>query len=65
MSQDPIRNIVHDRDLSVQETCTIFNCTPPTVYKLINTGKLDSYTVGRSRRITHESIERVRQGKAG
>jgi len=53
------------RDPTVTEACTIFNCTPPTVYKMMNTGKLESYTVGRSRRITSESIERVRQGKAG
>jgi excisionase family DNA binding protein len=65
MLQDPIRHIVHNRDLSVQETCMVFGCTPPTVYKMMNSGKLESYTVGRSRRITHESIERVRQGKAG
>ena len=52
------------RDSSVTEACTIFNCTPPTVYKMINKGELDSYKVGRSRRITHESIQRKRQGKA-
>jgi len=53
------------RDFTVLETCEVFRVTPPTVYKLMNTGKLESYTVGRIRRITHESIERVRQGKAG
>jgi excisionase family DNA binding protein len=65
MPQDPIRHNVHGRDLTVQETCTVFGCSPPTIYKLLNSGKLDSYTIGRSRRITAESVERVRQGKAG
>jgi len=55
-----MQNLNHQSDYSVRQVCTTFDCTPPTVYKLINTGKLDSYTVGRSRRITHESIERVR-----
>jgi len=53
------------RDLTIQEACEVFRVTPPTVYKMMNTGKLETYTVGRSRRITRESIERVRQGKAG
>ena len=48
-------------DYSVTQVCTKLNVTAPTVYKLINTGKLDSYTIGRSRRITHESIERLRK----
>lgn len=52
------------RDLTIQEACEVFRVTPPTVYKMMNSGKLESYTVGRSRRITHESIERVRKGKA-
>ena len=53
-----------NRDFTIQEVCEVFRCTPPTVYKMMNSGKLDTYTVGRSRRITHESIERVRKGKA-
>ena len=48
------------RDLTIQEACEVFRVTPPTVYKMMNTGKLDSYTIGRSRRITHESIQRLR-----
>lgn len=52
------------RDYSVTETCHFFNCTPPTVYKMIAHGELDSYTVRRARRITGKSIAAVRAGKA-
>ena len=48
-------------DLTVQETCEVFRVTPPTVYSLIHKGELDSYVVGRSRRVTHESVARLRQ----
>ncbi|WP_172838890.1 helix-turn-helix domain-containing protein [Solemya velesiana gill symbiont] len=52
------------RDLSVTEVCAITDSTPPTVYKLINSGVLVSYKVGRSRRITGESVEALRSGKS-
>jgi excisionase family DNA binding protein len=52
------------RDLTVQETCAFFRVTPPTIYSLINNGKLDSYVIGRSRRVTHESVEGLRQTSA-
>jgi excisionase family DNA binding protein len=52
------------RDFTVLEVCELFRVTPPTVYKMLNLGKLDGYTVGRSRRITHESIQRLRKGQA-
>lgn len=48
-------------DYTIQEVASKFKVTPPTVYSMIRKGKLDSYTVGRSRRITSESIERVRK----
>jgi excisionase family DNA binding protein len=51
------------RDYTVLETCEVFRVTPPTVYRMLNEGKLDGYTIGRSRRITHESIERLRQNR--
>jgi len=47
-------------DCSVTETCKILSFTPPTIYRLINKGLLDSYKIGRSRRITRESIDRIR-----
>lgn len=50
------------RDTSVQETCAILGVTPPTIYKLLANGSLDGYLIGRSRRITSESIERLRSG---
>lgn len=60
-----MQNFNDQTDYSVRQVCTKFDCTPPTVYKLIHAGKLDSYTIGRSRRITHESIERLRQQRSG
>lgn len=53
------------RDLSINEVCAILNVSPPTIYKLMNRGELESYLVGRARRITRESIERVRKGGRG
>lgn len=50
------------RDLSVQETCNILGVTSPTIYKLLANGDLDGYKIGRSRRITAESIQRLRTG---
>ena len=49
------------RDLTVQETCAFFRVTPPTIYRMLHEGKLKGYTIGRSRRVTHESVERLRQ----
>ncbi|WP_191621422.1 helix-turn-helix domain-containing protein [Marinihelvus fidelis] len=51
------------QDFTVQEASAFFRVTPPTIYALINKGQLKSYLVGRSRRITSESVEQVR--KAG
>jgi excisionase family DNA binding protein len=56
--QDPNQKV---RDFTVLETCEIFRVTAPTIYRMLNEGKLDGYTIGRSRRITHESIERLRK----
>lgn len=53
-------NELPQHDLSVSETCSLLNVTSPTVYKLMAHGKLDSYSVGRSRRITYESVARLR-----
>ena len=50
------------RDLSVNETCAILGVTPPTIYKLLARGELKGYLVGRSRRITGESIDKLRSG---
>lgn len=50
------------RDLSVNDVAGIFGVTYPTVYKMIARGELDSYKAGRSRRITAESVDRLRSG---
>lgn len=56
--------IQKDRDLTVLETCEVFRVTPPTIYRLLNQGKLKGYTVGRSRRITQESVQALRQARS-
>lgn len=52
------------RDLSVQETCAVLGVTPPTIYKLLANGQLKGYLVGRARRITAESLAKLRSGVA-
>ena len=51
-------------DYNITDVCKIFNCTSPTVYKLLNRGELKGYKVGASRRITRESVEALRSGKS-
>jgi excisionase family DNA binding protein len=51
------------QDPTLQQTAFKLNCTLPTVYKMIYDGKLKSYKVRLSRRVTHESVEEVRSGK--
>lgn len=57
------RHTMNVPDLTVQETCAILRCTAPTVYRLLERGELKSYTVGRARRITQESLEKLRRGQ--
>jgi len=52
-----------NRDRTVVETCALLNVSSPTIYKLLARGELDGYKLGRSRRITAESIQRLRTGK--
>ncbi|MFC1690404.1 helix-turn-helix domain-containing protein [Pseudomonadota bacterium] len=49
------------QDFTVQEASALFKVTNPTIYKMINEGRLKTYLIGRSRRITHESIQRLRE----
>ena len=49
------------QDYTVQEASALFKVTNPTIYKMINEGRLKTYLIGRSRRITHESIQRLRE----
>lgn len=52
------------QDYTVQEASALFKVTNPTIYKMINTGRLKTYLIGRSRRITHESIQKLREEKS-
>jgi len=49
-------------DYSIVDACAILNVTPPTIYKMLNRGELKGYKAGRSRRVTRESIGRLRSG---
>jgi len=53
------------RDYTVGETGGVLRVSNPTVYKLIAHGELESYTVGRARRVKGDSIERLRNGGKG
>ena len=52
------------RDFTVQEASTLFKVTNPTIYRMLNEGKLKSYVIGRSRRITFESVQRLREARS-
>jgi excisionase family DNA binding protein len=48
-------------DMTMKQVCAFFTVTPPTVYKLINQGKLKTYTIGASRRFTRKSVMAYRE----
>jgi excisionase family DNA binding protein len=50
-------------DLTVADACTLLQVTAPTVYAMMARGELKSFKAGRSRRITHESLQKLRDGK--
>jgi len=53
------------RGYSITEVCALYNVSAPTVYRWLNNGMLDSFKVGRSRRITSASLEAMEeQGRA-
>jgi excisionase family DNA binding protein len=56
--------MLNQPDLTLQEVCAQFKCTPPTVYRMINEGRLKSYLIGRSRRITFESVQTLREARS-
>ena len=56
-----MKDLKSAQDFTVQEASTLFKVTNPTIYRMLNEGKLKSYVIGRSRRITHESVEHLRQ----
>jgi|GEM_PF-4460363 len=41
---------------TVTETCLITSLSRATIYRLMGAGALDSVTIGRSRRITHDGL---------
>lgn len=43
----------------VNEAARQLGCSRETVYRLLRSGELRSYTLGRTRRVTVESIEAV------
>jgi excisionase family DNA binding protein len=55
--------MLNQPDLTIQETCHYMKCTPPTVYRMIARGELKSYKAGRARRVTHESLQKLREGR--
>ena len=57
MSAQPINTPI---DPTVKQTANTFQVTEKTVYSWINEGILESYLIGRSRRVKSKSIERVR-----
>ena len=51
-------------DLSPRGTADNLNICVATVYVLLDRGELDSYRVGRARRIRRESIEALKERNA-
>ena len=50
--------------VSIPETGQMLRVGHSTVHQLLNSGHLDSFRIGRARRITVESIRRVAQDGA-
>jgi excisionase family DNA binding protein len=52
------------QDFTVQEASALFKVTNPTIYRMINEGRLKAYLMGRSRRITFESVKALREARS-
>ena len=52
------------QDFTVQEASALFKVTNPTIYRMINEGRLKAYLIGRSRRITYESVQALREARS-
>jgi excisionase family DNA binding protein len=52
------------RDFTVQEASALFKVTNPTIYRMLNEGRLKGYVIGRSRRITFESVQALREARS-
>ncbi|MCP4996416.1 MAG: helix-turn-helix domain-containing protein [Gammaproteobacteria bacterium] len=53
------------QDPTFSQSVQILQISRATGYRMICRGELDSYLVGKSRRIRRESIDRLRSGGAG
>ena len=54
--------VIEIGDYTPREACAILRITSPTLYKLMDAGKLKSYKMGRARRITRASMNKLRSG---
>ena len=52
------------QDFTVQEASALFKVTNPTIYRMLSEGRLKSYLIGRSRRITFESVQELREARS-
>lgn len=53
-----------ERFQTVKEVAHMLNVQPMTVYRLINSGKLQAYKVGRSMRLKTEDVDNFLQSAA-
>jgi excisionase family DNA binding protein len=47
---------MEQENLSIKEAARWFNCTPPTLYRLISSGDLKTFKVGRRRFISRQAL---------
>jgi excisionase family DNA binding protein len=59
-----MKDLKSAQDFTVQEASTLFKVTNPTIYRMLNQGKLKGYVIGRSRRITFESVQALRETRS-
>lgn len=50
------------QDYTVDSLAIFLSVSRPTIYKMINDGRLHAYKVGRATRVTVESVEHLRKG---
>jgi len=53
------------RGYTVTEVAAAYKRTPVTVYRWLHEGLLDSFTIGRNRFITRESLDRMEKRGRG
>lgn len=59
-----MQKLKETQDFTVQEASALFKVTNPTIYRMINEGRLKTYLIGRSRRITFESVQALREARS-